>query len=299
MPAECRDVLDKFTEYLLKAYGKTRSQLRRLIKQLRQKSDEPPISFLSRIITIYFLSKGEKVLTIKEISENEEQSVRDDVTDIFLEGLKNEKVRKVLKSQLTTIDFDSLADRCNEITEAYSEVEEVNLVKSSVQSEIENLKNEFDTFKISHQNWKKSISTNFDRVNRFRNNFNRQRYQPRFRAPQTFQPGVWQRQGQSYTNGYYYSNPRQYYGPNSRNFGPNFGPQVQKQQFYRAQNRNQPSDKGQVKKPGKPNNLAGRRGLPRKDSERPQFADIELGALLIFTGNECDFLHFFRTLHRI
>ena len=212
MPVEASNDLDEFISYLLKAYGKTKSQIRRLLRNIKQRQSEPPISFFSRVIMMYYLSKGEnEVPTIETLAKTDTtpQSQRDDIVELFVEGLENHKVKIALKSQLTSIDFDDLPTRAAEIIDAYSELPSesvINNISEQLCTLAPELSNKVDQLSQDMKVMKIAVDKTVKRANNYaksrNNNFRKQSYQNNNFRNQNFQQRQFRKNYNSYRGGF-------------------------------------------------------------------------------------------------
>ena len=117
LPLEAESSIDKFIEYLSVAYGLTRLDLMRNLQNIRQLPQENPHSFLSRVITSFYEAKLESKKTLKQIAENEHE--RFQIARLFVDGLKDQRVRISIESRLDQINFIDLAKMAKNVESAY------------------------------------------------------------------------------------------------------------------------------------------------------------------------------------
>ena len=141
LPLEAESSIDKFIEYLSVAYGLTRLDLMRNLQNIRQLPQENPHSFLSRVITSYYESKMESKKTLKKIAENEHE--RFQIARLFVDGLKDQRVRISIESRLDQINFIDLAKMAKNVESAYQKDD----VKSGETEKVFAIDNSTDTRK--------------------------------------------------------------------------------------------------------------------------------------------------------
>ena len=110
----------------------SRFDMIREVQNVKQGSSENPHSFLSRVITLYFESKGKTKKTIGEIKQNEDETY--EIVGLFWRGLYDQRVRVTLKQRMDGINIEDLADVTKNIESSYKDIQgtSVNLVNDKV-----------------------------------------------------------------------------------------------------------------------------------------------------------------------
>ena len=236
LPAGADEDLNSFIDYLTTAYGQSKVSKRRFLADVRQEIHESPHSFLSRVINLYYDVRGETAKTTKEIENNDNEAF--DILSLYLKGLRNSKVRTLLKARIDELDLQSIADETRNISEAYAEGDNndhvVNLISST-----SNMNNKIDTLSKEIE----TISVNFAKIrnpswNRQNNNYNRRPYRGFNKFNNNYRRG---------TNSYY-QNRRGY-------------------QSYRGSNKHRSTNNNNYHR----NNQTDRKSDRKNEKEKPKF----------------------------
>ena len=121
LPLEAENSIDEFIKYLQVAYGLTRMDLMRELALIRQLDNENPHTFMSRIITQYYESRYETKKSLEEIAKCEQE--RYSIAKIFIDGLKDSRVRVNLDSRLDAINFVDLPKMAKNCISALARLE--------------------------------------------------------------------------------------------------------------------------------------------------------------------------------
>ena len=106
IPLEAESSIDEFIKYLQIAYGLTRMDLMRELQSIRQKENENPHTFMSRIITQYYEAKFESKKGLEDVAKNKTE--RFEIAKLFIDGLADARVRINVGSRLDAINFSDL-----------------------------------------------------------------------------------------------------------------------------------------------------------------------------------------------
>ena len=102
------------------------------LANIKQEANESPHSFMSRIVNMYFNVRSEEPKSLGDVSEDDNEAF--DILTLYLKGLRNDKVRTILKSKIDDLDLTTICDQTRNLTEAYGEVDNehvINLVHST------------------------------------------------------------------------------------------------------------------------------------------------------------------------
>ena len=119
MPAEAEKSIDEFVKYLQRAYGSTVYELKKELATIKQNQLESPHTYMSRVITLYYESKGKPKKTVDEIMDAEDEMI--DIVSIYLRGLLDARVRSALKQRIDELQFDKVPEITRNIQNAMKE----------------------------------------------------------------------------------------------------------------------------------------------------------------------------------
>ena len=103
LPKEAETSIDGFVAYLQTAYGLTRVDMLKELQEIRQGARENPYSYLSRIVNMFYESRGEEKKALDDVQKIEKD--REQILQLYLNGLYDSRVRTALRSQLHTLDI--------------------------------------------------------------------------------------------------------------------------------------------------------------------------------------------------
>ena len=149
--------LDKFTAYILEAYGPTNLEKRNSLSRVTQKNGESGHSLLRRIIMIYFQNLGiNKSPSLENIMKDSHKT--SDIVYYYVNALADSNVRKILNSKLAEIELINLAKVTQQIQSAYtasSVVNSVNNIELNESSAFKDLSDRMDNLVLTvsgHEN---------------------------------------------------------------------------------------------------------------------------------------------------
>ena len=132
LPAGAKTDVKKFCEHILKAYGPNELENFKIWKAIKQREGETIRSFFFRVINQFYEVKQKTPLTVTDLEKVENQSDRFELAQAFTDGLKNAKVRSMLKSRMLDMKFADLPDHATLIERSYdSDVSSINLIRHS------------------------------------------------------------------------------------------------------------------------------------------------------------------------
>lgn len=152
MPAEAEKSIDEFVKYLQRAYGSTIFELRKELETIKQNHLESPHTFMSRVITLYYESKGKTKKTVEEIMDAEDEMI--DIVSIYLRGLLDSRVRSALKQRIDELKFDKVPEITRNIQNAMKEASDtsVNMIadlKDDLDDKLETISEAVNVLHIS------------------------------------------------------------------------------------------------------------------------------------------------------
>ena len=144
------------------------------------------------IVNMYFNVRSEDPKSLDDISEDDNETF--DILSLYQKGLRNNKVRTILKSKIDDLELGTICDQTRNLTEAYGEVDNdhvINLVHSTsdMNSKIDDLSKKLELISVNYtkikndRNFKRQGQhyqnrfNNGGRPNSFQNNRNRPRFQ--------------------------------------------------------------------------------------------------------------------------
>ena len=140
LPTEAQDNLDKFSEYVRKAYGRSYLKIRQGLANLEQFPSESIYTFFYRTINTYYRARDSEPKGLNEIDNNAVE--RNDIVYYFVKGLKDENVRKTVRTQLINIDFKKLPESVKNLSELVASNEadkmQVNTISSKPMIDLQN-----------------------------------------------------------------------------------------------------------------------------------------------------------------
>ena len=192
LPAGADEDIEKYIEYLQSAYGQSKVSKRKCLANIKQEANESPHSFMSRIVNMYFNVRSEEPKSLEDVSEDDNEAF--DILTLYLKGLRNDKVRTILKSKIDDLDLTTICDQTRNLTEAYGEVDNehvINLVHSTsdMNTKIDDLSKKLESISINYSKVKdnrnnkrtgKSYQTRYNSNTRYQsrpNDRNRSRFQ--------------------------------------------------------------------------------------------------------------------------
>ena len=115
LPKEAETSIDGFVAYLQTAYGDDRVELIHKLQAIKQGRNENPYTFLSRLVNMYYESKGLQKKTLDEAGTGNE---KDEIMSLYINGLYNSETKKILKCELSKLDLVNLPQKTLNITRA-------------------------------------------------------------------------------------------------------------------------------------------------------------------------------------
>jgi hypothetical protein len=109
LPADAEKSIQAFIKYLQRAYGSTKMELLEQIRTLKQKPSENPHSFMSRVITLYYEARDKEKKKMTDI-ETWHKTDLYDITNRYIEGLHDSRVKVALKQRIDQIKFHQIPD---------------------------------------------------------------------------------------------------------------------------------------------------------------------------------------------
>lgn len=184
LPAGADEDIDKYIEYLQSAYGQSKVSKRKCLANIKQEANESPHSFMSRIVNMYFNVRSEEPKSLEDVNEDDNEAF--DILTLYLKGLRNDKVRTILKSKIDDLDLTTICDQTRNLTEAYGEVDNehvINLVHSTsdMNTKIDDLSKKLESISINYAKVKenrnnkqtgKSYQTRYNSNTRYQSRFN-------------------------------------------------------------------------------------------------------------------------------
>ena len=134
LPSEALSDLNKYIQHLQRAYGRSMLDLRMQLSQARQRENESPYSWLTRLITCYYRSKRQAPKTLAEIMERYDPvggeilgklktpEVVSEILQLYLTGLKDQRVLAQLRMDLHNITLDQVCQRTKDVSEALGQL---------------------------------------------------------------------------------------------------------------------------------------------------------------------------------
>ena len=182
MPPQAADDLDEFIRYLNSAFGRSDTEIRRNLRNLKQSPSERPVVWLGKCISFYFSSFGESPKTLEEIKGNKKERL--DIISLFTEGLANQQVKQMLKSKLSSVEFSDLAKATQEIEDSLLDANNnvsVNNISSMFQStpldtaypsddKIAELERKFAIHAIDFKKHQKKFNKQTNKFNKYQKN---------------------------------------------------------------------------------------------------------------------------------
>ena len=143
LPTEAQTDLNKFCEFISKAYGRSHLQMRQGLANFKQFSGESIYTFFYRAISTYYRARDAEPKSIDEIDNNKVE--RNDIIYYFVNGLRDEGVRKTVRTQLINIDFKNLPDVVKNLSDLVGVNEEEKKPIFNIQSQVNtNLEQKID-----------------------------------------------------------------------------------------------------------------------------------------------------------
>ena len=115
LPKEAEESIDGFVSYLQTAYGDNQVELIAKLQAIKQGLNENPYTYLSRLLNMYYESKGLEKKTVDEAEKGVEMS---EILSLYIKGLSNPETRKILKCELSKLDLSNLPLKTLNITRA-------------------------------------------------------------------------------------------------------------------------------------------------------------------------------------
>ena len=115
LPREAEISIDGFVAYLQTAYGDDRVELIHKLQAIKQGRNENPYTFLSRLVNMYYESKGLPKKTLDEAGNGND---KEEIMSLYINGLYNPETRKILKCELSKLDLVNLPQKTLNITRA-------------------------------------------------------------------------------------------------------------------------------------------------------------------------------------
>ena len=97
--------IQKFAVFLAQNFGDTPNELKRKFQQMRQTDQEDELAFLQRCTRAYFAAKSIKGIPSGTNFTNDH---KEDISLVFISGLRVPEVRKALLTRIDEVDFDKL-----------------------------------------------------------------------------------------------------------------------------------------------------------------------------------------------
>ena len=107
MPKEAETKVEEFIKYLRVAYGLSAVDLLRELQSTKQENHESPFAFLSRVINLYYEARNEPKKTAQQIMEVPTET--NEIIRLYLNGLKDARVRVAIRSRLDDLDLTKIA----------------------------------------------------------------------------------------------------------------------------------------------------------------------------------------------
>lgn len=107
MPKEAETQVAEFIKYLRVAYGLSAVDLLRELQSTKQENHESPFAFLSRVINLYYEARNEPKKTVDQIMEVPVET--NEIIRLYLNGLKDARVRVAIRSRLDDLDLKKIA----------------------------------------------------------------------------------------------------------------------------------------------------------------------------------------------
>ena len=107
MPKEAETKVEEFIKYLRVAYGLSAVDLLRELQSTKQENHESPFAFLSRVINLYYEARNEPKKTVQQIMEVPTET--NEIIRLYLNGLKDARVRVAIRSRLDDLDLTKIA----------------------------------------------------------------------------------------------------------------------------------------------------------------------------------------------
>ena len=106
--------VDEFAKFLRTNFGLSGTDLRRQVRNSRQEIGESPGIFLGRIERNYFRTKKQFVPGKVDIEDWEKEDIR----DIFINGLRDNEIKKKMRFLEKMITYDELAAYATQFSQA-------------------------------------------------------------------------------------------------------------------------------------------------------------------------------------
>ena len=168
IPQDALSDLDKFVDYLNKAFGRTQIALREQLNSTKREVGESAHSYLTRVMTLYYKAKKEDVKTPQYLADNKDRHriEIDDIFHHFYRGLNNDRLRSQLL--IENVAIDKLADTTKRIENAYesSKIAEVNKITTISEPPPPNLETDKVLDKLSEMVTAIKFNSNQNRAKR-------------------------------------------------------------------------------------------------------------------------------------
>ena len=252
LPADAKDDVAKFCAHILKTYGPNEVENFMIWKNIKQREGETIRSFFWRVINQFFEVRKKTPLTMTDLEKAENASDRFELAQAFIDGLKNTKVRSMLKSRMLDMKFSDLADHATLIERSYeSDVSSINLIRTSnselkgdIDKKLENTKSEINNqisdlskqvkelLKVNAVRTKRNENSRNHNNNRYQNYSNYQNDNNKFRETRSCH--YCSKQGHIKPNCYSYKRDRE-----NNNVHPDRYPKRSNERNYNSNKRNE------------------------------------------------------------
>lgn len=105
LPTDAKSSIQKFAVYLAEHFGDTNNELKRKFQQLKQNGTEDELAFYHRTIRAYFGSRSIKGVPTGANFTNDH---KEDISLVFISGLRSAEVRKSLLTRIDEVEFSKL-----------------------------------------------------------------------------------------------------------------------------------------------------------------------------------------------
>ena len=136
--------VEAFATWLREGYGPTTSQQRSIFQSMRQKSTETEVDFFIRLEKTYFQSRGMKKPTGNAFTDH----MNADIQHVFLQGLHNREVKRLLWVNSGTLEYDNLPTLAKSYACAINDVEKVYNIEPSNVNRIVGLERKMDDISL-------------------------------------------------------------------------------------------------------------------------------------------------------